>query len=255
MENMQNQKTSEPLDKNLASVCTTVILICIMIVGAVFLDPNKSDADSVTLGNNNVVAQQPQQQIQQQNDIQPIVATEVSADDDAILGNKNAPVTIIEFSDFQCPFCRKFWKEALQQIKKEYIDTGKVKFVYRDFPLPFHPGAIPAAQAAECAKEQGKFWQMHDAIFEEQEKQGSGTIQFGAADLKTWAAKIGLSAAKFNQCLDSGKYQQEVEKDIADGSAVGVNGTPATFVNGVLVSGAQPFSVFKSAIEQALNNQ
>lgn len=177
----------------------------------------------------------------------------VSADDDAALGDPNAPVMIVEFSDFQCPFCRKFYKETLPQIKKDYIAAGKVKFVYRDFPLvQIHPGATPAAEGAECAKEQGKFWEMHDAIFNEQEKQGSGTVQFTALDVKKWAANIGLDTAKFNQCLDAGTYKQEVEKDLADGSAAGVNGTPATFVNGRLVSGAQPFAAFKVIIDEEL---
>lgn len=183
---------------------------------------------------------------------QPIGPVDVSADDDAFLGNKNAPVTLIEFSDFQCPFCRKFMIDTLPQIKKEYIDTGKARLVYRDFPLSFHPGATPAAEGAECAEEQGKFWEMHDAIFNEQQKQGSGTIQFTVDDVKKWAAKIGLNTSKFNQCLDSGKYKQEVEKDIADGSAAGVSGTPAIFINGRLVVGAQPFAAFKVIIDEEL---
>lgn len=180
-------------------------------------------------------------------------AVNVSADDDAVLGNPDAPVTIIEFSDFQCPFCRKFYNETLPQIKKDYLLTGKAKLVYRDFPLvQIHPGATPAAESAECAKEQGKFWEMHDVIFEEQEKQGSGTVQFTADDVKKWAAKIGLNTSKFNQCLDSGKYKQEVEKDLADGSAAGVTGTPAVFVNGRLIVGAQPFAAFKTIIDEEL---
>lgn len=92
----------------------------------------------------------------------------VSTDDDPALGDPNAPVTIIEFSDFECPFCRRFWQETLPQIKAEYIDTGKARFVYRDFPLSMHPGAFPAALAANCANQQGKFWEMHDKIFSEQ---------------------------------------------------------------------------------------
>ena len=177
---------------------------------------------------------------------------DVSADDDAVVGNEKAKVTVIEFSDFQCPFCRSFWSGAFQQIKKEYIDTGKVKFVYRDFPLSFHPAAISAAQATECAKDQGKFWEMHDKIFSEQEKKGQGTIQFGVSDIKNWASQIGLDSTKFNQCLDSGKYKLKVEKDLADGSSYGVSGTPTLFVNGNPVVGAQPFSVFKAIIDAEL---
>ena len=177
---------------------------------------------------------------------------DVSADDDAMLGNKKAKVAIIEFSDFQCPFCRSFWKDTLPLIKKEYVDTGKAYFVYRDFPLSFHPGAQPAAEASECAREQGKFWEFHDKIFGEQDKLGQGTIQFGVEEIKKWAGESGLDAAKFNQCLDSGKYKSEVEKDFTDGSAAGVNGTPTLFVNGKKVVGAQPFAVFKTMIEDEL---
>lgn len=176
----------------------------------------------------------------------------VSADDDAYLGDKDAPVVMIEFSDLQCPFCRSFWRDTLPLIKSEYIDTGKVRFVYRDFPLSFHPGAMPAAQAVECAEEQSKFWEMHDKIFIEQDKQGSGTIQFGVGDLKKWAGEINLNAGKFNSCLDSQKYAEEVNNDAKDGQAAGVTGTPGFFINGRLVVGAQPFSVFKSVIDEEL---
>lgn len=184
--------------------------------------------------------------------VAPTEPVDVSPDDDAFLGKENAPVTVIEFSDFQCPFCRKFATDTVPQLKKEYIDTGKVKFVYRDFPLSFHPGATPAAQGAECAREQGKFWEMHDVIFAEQAKQGAGTIEFTADDVKKWAGNVGLNTTKFNQCLDSGKYKEEVEKDFSDGSAAGVSGTPATFINGRLVVGAQPFSALKVIIDEEL---
>lgn len=183
---------------------------------------------------------------------QPAVAVDVSVDDDAILGESDAPVTIIEFSDFQCPFCRKFWKDALAQIIKDYVDTGKAKLVFRDYPLSFHPMAIPSAQAAECAKEQGKFWEMHDIMFEEQEKLGTGTVQYTNDDLKNWAGKIGVNTTQFNECFDSEKYKAEIEKDAADGSTAGVTGTPAIFINGRLTAGAQPFSVFKTIIDQEL---
>lgn len=183
------------------------------------------------------------------------VKVDVSIDDDSILGNKNAKVTIIEFSDFQCPFCRTWWKESFSQLKKEYIDTGKVRFVYRDYPLAFHSMAMPSAQATECADEQGKYWEMHDKIFAEQEKLGQGTVQYTVNDIKKWASQIGLNAAGFNQCLDSGKYKAEVDKDFSDGNASGVSGTPSFFINGRLTVGAQPYSVFKTIIEEELKKK
>lgn len=183
------------------------------------------------------------------------VRADVSIDDDAVLGDKNAKVTIIEFSDYQCPFCRTFWKETLFQIKSEYINTGKVKFVYRDYPLSFHPMANPSAQAAECADDQGRYWDMHDKMFSEQDKKGQGTISYTIEDIKRWASEIGLDRSKFNQCLDSGKYKAEVEKDFNDGSASGVSGTPSVFINGRLVVGAQPFAAFKAIIDEELKKK
>lgn len=184
----------------------------------------------------------------------PVIGEKVniSADDDPFMGKEKAEVTIVEFSDFQCPFCRTFWRDALPQIKKEYIDTGKVKFVYRDYPLSFHSAAKVSAEASECADEQGKYWEMHDKIFGEQSKQGTGTVTYGAVELKNWASQIGLDSTKFNQCLDSGKYKSEVEKDLADGSAYGVSGTPTLYINGKPIVGAQPFSTFKAVIDDEL---
>lgn len=179
-------------------------------------------------------------------------------DDDMKIGSDLAPVVIIEFSDFQCPFCRKFFTESYQNIKKDYIDTGKVQLVYRDFPLSFHPAAQKSAEAAECAADQGKGWEMHDKMYLEQAKLGSGTVQYTAEDMKKWASEIGLNAAAFNECLDSGKYAGEVQKDMSDGSANGVRGTPAFIIvrrdgsKTVPLSGAQPYSAFKSAIDPLL---
>ena len=186
----------------------------------------------------------------------PSARAEVSVDDDAVLGDKNAPVTIIEFSDYQCPFCRKFWQDTLPQLKKDYIDTGKVKLVYRDFPLSFHPMAIPAAEAANCAREKGgdaAYFKMHDKIFEEQNKLDGGTVQstvqFTTQDIKKWAKDIGYD---ITACMDSGKYRDEVQKDFDEGGASGVQGTPGFFVNGQLISGAQPYQVFKQLIDAEL---
>ncbi|PIR41705.1 MAG: hypothetical protein COV30_02285 [Candidatus Yanofskybacteria bacterium CG10_big_fil_rev_8_21_14_0_10_37_15] len=178
---------------------------------------------------------------------------DVSVDDDPVLGDPKAKITLIEFSDFQCPFCRAFWSGAFQQIKSEYIDTGKARLIYRDFPLSFHPGAMPAAEGAECADDQGKFWEMHDKIFEEQAKFGSGTIQFSENDVRKWAGQItGLDMSEWSECFDSNKHASEINKDIADGNLYGVSGTPTVFVNGKPIVGALPFSAFKAEIDKLI---
>lgn len=171
---------------------------------------------------------------------------------DPMLGNPKAKVTIVEFSDFQCPYCRTFFEDTYGKLKKEYIDTGKVRLVFRNFPLSFHSMAKPAALAAQCAQEQNKFWQYHDALFVEQAKKGQGTISFSATDLKTWAQGIGLNIQQFSQCLDSQKYSAKIDADIAAAGTAGVNGTPSFFINGQLLVGAQPYSEFKALIDDAL---
>lgn len=178
----------------------------------------------------------------------PAVDESKLTDDDAIKGNKNAPVTIVEFSDYECPFCEKFYSETLPQIEEKYIKTGKVKFVYRDFPLNFHQNAQKAAEAAECAGEQDKYYEFHNKLFEEGVGGGIGAFKQYAKDLK-------LDTAEFNQCLDSGKMRAEVQKDLTDGQSLGVSRTPAFFINGKEVVGAQPFSVFEQIIEQELKQQ
>jgi len=170
---------------------------------------------------------------------------EVSADDDAIKGDKDAPVTIIEFSDFECPFCAKFFKETLPLIEKEYMQEGKVKLIYRDFPLSTHANAQKAAEAAECAGEQDKYYEMHDKLFEQGVK--------GSVDLfKQYAKDLGLNAEKFNDCIDSDSMASEIQKDMSDGQSYGVSGTPAFFINGKFISGAQQFDTFKQVIDAEL---
>lgn len=167
-------------------------------------------------------------------------------DDDAVKGSQDAPVTIVEFSDYECPYCGRFYRDTLGQIEKQYIDTGKVKLVYRDFPLGFHKDAQKAAEAAECAGEQGKYYEMHNLLFEK-------GVAGGSSSFKSYASEIGLDRGEFDSCLDSGKMASEIAKDSKDGQALGVRGTPAFFINGKMISGAQPFSVFKAEIEAALN--
>ncbi len=165
--------------------------------------------------------------------------------DDPVLGNPEAPVTITEYSDFECPFCSRFYNGAYKDIVENYVDTGKVKIVFKDFPLTqIHKNAMISAQAMECANEQGKAFEMHDKIFEE----GSPT----QTSLKLWAVELGLDSEDFDACLDSNKYEQEILEDIKEGASKGVSGTPTLFVNNKKIVGAQPFSVFRQAIEEEL---
>jgi protein-disulfide isomerase len=177
----------------------------------------------------------------------------IGADDDPVLGSPDAKVLMIEFGDYQCPSCRMFWKDVEPRLKKEYIDTGKVKLVFRDFPLmQIHPEALLAAMAVDCAGEQGKYWQYHDKVFREQFNKGDDIIRFKAADLKKWAKDIGVDQAKFDQCVDSEKYKNEVLKDKADGDAAGVQGTPTFFINGHVMGGAQQYPEYKKLIDELL---
>ncbi|TSC56753.1 MAG: putative lipoprotein [Parcubacteria group bacterium Gr01-1014_18] len=160
-------------------------------------------------------------------------------DEDYVLGDPNAPVTLVEFSDVECPFCGRH-HPTMKQIMENY--PGKVKWVYKHYPLPFHPMAEPGALAVECAGEQGKFFEYLDILFTNQ-------TTLSADNMKKWAKDLKLNTTKFNSCFDSKKYLSKVQKDTQEGAQYGVEGTPATFVNGQLVSGAVPYSQFSALIE------
>jgi protein-disulfide isomerase len=174
----------------------------------------------------------------------------VSIDDDYVLGRTDAPLTIIEFTDYQCPFCKKYFDNVFSKIKSEYINTGKIRYVIRDFPLDEHPQALLAANAAQCAGEQGKYFEMHDQLFTEQNK---WSYQSNAlSTFKTYGTKLGLEANKFNACLDSGKYESEIAKDIADAEKYTVLSTPTIFINNSKIVGAQSYDLFKTTIDSEL---
>jgi protein-disulfide isomerase len=158
-------------------------------------------------------------------------------------GSASAPIEIIEFSDFQCPFCQRA-DPTVQQVLSTYGD--RIRFVYRHYPLPNHPAARPAAEAAACANDQGKFWPYHDRLFANPSKLADG-------DLKQHAAELGLNAPQFNSCVDSHKFKAQIDADVKAGEEAGVNGTPAFFINGRMISGAQPYDVFKKVIDEELS--
>ncbi|MDH3361534.1 MAG: DsbA family protein [Nitrosopumilus sp.] len=190
---------------------------------------------------------------------QPTAAVKISIDDDPIIGNTDAPITIIEFSDFQCPFCARFHTQTLPLILEEYIQEGKVKLVFRDFPIQsIHPNALPASMAAECANEQGKFREMHDMLFENQNKWDKQDTGNALALFSQYAAVMKLDQGVFDACLTSGKHIEEIRKDLDDGRDYGVSGTPGFFVGNdqigyVELKGAQPFESFKKIIDAQLD--
>ena len=184
----------------------------------------------------------------------------LSMDDDPVNGDRNAKLVLVEFSDYQCSFCARYVQETFPQIEKEYIKTGKLKYVFRDFPIEsLHKDAFKAAEAGGCAFDQGKFWEMHDRLY-------ANPTALGLSDLAKYAQAVGLDVKKFQQCLEKEEYTTEVRKDIADGQKAGVTGTP-TFFLGItgpnnskvkvlaVIEGAKPYAAFKAAIDNALSQQ
>ena len=186
---------------------------------------------------------------------QPVI---ISLDDDPIRGDPDAPITIIEFSDFQCPFCARFHVQTLPSLLEEYIAVGKVNLVYRDFPIQsIHPNALPAAVAAECADDQGKYWEYHDMLFEKQSSWARLDSNSAISTFSQYATDIGLEKEQFDSCLGSGKYLEEVQGDLRDGRDYEITGTPGFFIGNekigfVKLNGAQPFESFKRIIDAQL---
>ena len=168
-------------------------------------------------------------------------------------GRSDAPITLLEFTDYQCPFCRKFQAETWPLLKKNYIDTGKVRFIVRDLPLSFHSSARPAAEAAHCAGEQGKFWEMHHALLT-----GDDPLADGGIDRRAQA--LGLDLARLHTCTKAARYENDIARNTAAADALGIHGTPSfvigRMVNGALegqlVGGAQPYAEFDAALRQLL---
>jgi protein-disulfide isomerase len=182
-------------------------------------------------------------------------AVRVSVAGAPMLGRPDAPVTLVEFSDYQCPFCQRFFLATLPTIKRDYIDAGKLRYLFLDFPLErIHPQAREAAVAAHCAGEQGKFWEMHDLLFQHQEA-------LDPPRLREYGRRLGLDGPAFDACLASDKYAARIKQEIAEGIAAGVEGTPSFVVGktrpgdsveGALIVGAQPMEVFRQIIDQLL---
>lgn len=237
---------------------TIVIAISAFFAGSYFTN---LDSDEITQSDLNAAIAKLESKIENrpqspsQPNTQPI---NVSIDDDPMKGNPDAPITIIEFSDYECPFCGRFYENTLPLIEENYINTGKVNFVYRDFPIQsIHPNAAPAAMAAECADDQDSFWSFHDMIFENKntwaELEGADLLN----EFEQYAFTLGLDTKEFNECLESGKHLDEVRKDLQDGQNYGVSGTPGFFIGNddsgyIMVSGAKPYPIFEEILDRML---
>jgi protein-disulfide isomerase len=169
------------------------------------------------------------------------------------MGNPGAPVHIIEYGDFQCPYCLKFWSETEPQLIEEYVNTGKVYFEYRSMGAFLGPESAWAAEGAYCAGDQGKFWEYHDTLFVNWTGENVG--DYTHDKLVKYAETLDLNLQEFESCLSEGKHKWTVEQDAAQAEAAGVRATPTFFINGVKVEGAQPFSILKQYIEDALNSK
>jgi protein-disulfide isomerase len=179
----------------------------------------------------------------------------VEMEGEPVLGQEDAPITMVVYEDFQCPFCKRFEEGAVPQIVSNYVDNGQVKIVWKDRPLTqLHPWAKPAAEAMECVyRESGDdtFWTLKDKIFSNQNQLSTSNAQ---SKIKTWASEEGVSESAIQSCIDKGDAMKEVEADSTEGQKIGASGTPTSFVNGQKLTGAQPFSRFETVIEEELNN-
>lgn len=167
----------------------------------------------------------------------------------AVKGAEDAKVTIVEFSEYQCPYCKRYVDEAYKQIMADYGD--QIRYIFRDYPLPFHQHAQITAEATRCAGEQNMYWKYHDLLFEKADEWVSQTEIKDV--LIGYSSQLGLNESQFRECLTSAKYTQSVKDDFALGQKMGVNGTPSFFINGRQLVGAQPYEAFQAIIEEELN--
>ena len=249
--------STSKFSSKLVPILTVALIVAAFFVGSLYSKVQLLEKGAVQGTINN---QQPAQAAAPQPQ-QPTKGV-ASVDDDPVLGDKDAPVTIVEFSDYECPFCKRHFDQTLPQIIKDYIDTGKVKLVYRDFPLSFHdPMATKEAVAANCAREQGgdeKYFEFHDEMFTRTTSNGNGLSD---DKIQTIASDLGLNISSFSSCLEDSSQTDEVKKDIADGTAAGASGTPTFIIgkttangeiDGDLVVGAQPYAAFQAVIDPLL---
>jgi protein-disulfide isomerase len=169
-----------------------------------------------------------------------------------VLGSADAPVTILEFSDYQCPYCRQYVRQTLPKILATYVETGQVRYLFKDFPLDSHPNAQKAAEAARCAGTQGAYWAMHGRLFDAQREWVQQGQEEALEKFVRYAEELGLDAMAFRECLQSGQFGEQIRQDQWEGQQAGVRGTPSFLINGQLLTGAHPFETFQQMIEAEL---
>lgn len=224
---------------------SSVTTICLALLLGMLLSGKSLGATAVNAGGNDPVAVVPTPNPADDQPAQPSAPVKpVDEKAEFIRGKKDAIVTLIEYSDYECPFCLRH-ESSIAQALKDF--PNDVRVVYRNFPLSFHPQAQKAAEAAECAGKQGKYWEMHDEIFN---ANSAGTMSVDK--WKEVAKNLKLDTNKFNKCLDSGETAAKIAQDENEGASAGVTGTPGTFVNGELVEGAVPYATLKQVIEKKI---
>lgn len=250
--NFLPKKTPAFIDNVIKGKSYTPVLILLLVVAAFLIGMLVTKIQYLEKSAQNqapAVAQQ-QQQGQQPPTIAPGQRVNVDAGNLPVMGDKNAKVTVVEFADYQCPYCEKWFTDSEQNLINDYVKTGKVKFAFRDYAF-LGQESNWAAEAARCANDQGKFWDYHDYLYKHQGSENSGT--FTKDNLKKFAADLGLDTTQFNACLDADKYAKAAADDLAAGQKAGVSGTPTIYVNGLQLVGAQPYDTLKQTIDQELS--
>jgi len=223
----------------------TLVLVAALVAAAFFVGKYLERSEGIEVKESQQVVQEEEQGSIILGESESKLISEEGA---ASKGNKDAPVTIVEFSEYECPYCKSYVDETYVRIIEEYGD--QIYYVFRDYPLAFHQHSQETAEAARCAGDQGEYWAMHDLLFAERDEWAEKTDI--TSNLISYAQNLGLNTQQFSSCLSSGKYIQAIEDDLALGEKVGVSGTPSFFINGKMLVGAVPFENFQALIEEEL---
>ena len=249
---MASKKSSKKTNI-IQSVMTGLLIVAAFAIGSMWTELRmlKGEGASIKQLTGQTGAAGDKAQPEGEAEISEEIKKEIVSEAAFVKGNENASVTVVEFSDYQCPFCKRHFDQTADQLMKEYVDTGKVRYMFRDLPLSFHANAHVAAEAARCAGDQDQYEAYHDKLFENQ------TVWAEVSDPATifsgYATELGMNAGTFSSCFSSGEHKAAVDEDLALARKAGASGTPTFFVNGKRLVGAQPFAAFKTMVDAELN--